>query len=690
VVDELTRTGSARDPLAPARGSERREPWLAALAVAGGILVAIELLGALSHAAFHPLGYVAFCVAATLALAAGVGWLGARARLSVPVVLAVWAGLSTWIVLGPVQGLAVLAVGLIAIALVRGLANGMGTASHGHDGSVGWLVYAVAAGAGLSIALQRYDRVVEILHLDVLPSAFAETVAAAGLFAAAFLGAPGIVALSARVPRKLVAALCLGCAVHPTVQPYPDRPSGTARYPRPDEMRADLAPASPLPDVFLLVLDTVRADHLSVYGYTRDTTPELSRRVRSNPRAVVFPRAYSNGSWTVPSHASLFTGLDVGQHGTHFDLEGTVRYRFSLPEDAATLAERVGEAGYATLGTFSNNWLNVMEGMDRGFLRYFRSKHDEPLPFVGEGLRSRFLPGLFPEVVKGGSRAEAVNDTILSLVDGWKDGPRPLYVFANFADAHGPYDPVPEFRGRFRPPSLFERPEHLSIDFDARHIDALIDRYDEEIAYLDHQLGFLLDELDRRGVLDRSWVFVTSDHGEAFAEHGVTEHGTNVYDEVVRVPLIVLPPAGVWLDRHEGPVSLVDVAATIAGIAGTSLEGPGRDLRILAGRATSVSIQFYGDAYKARLHGPLAAEAARAVVHGRYKLIEYRNGRIELYDVLADPGEREDLADELPERAEELRALLEPYGETTPAGGGSGAGTNASLRQIRNWGYAGE
>jgi arylsulfatase A-like enzyme len=442
--------------------------------------------------------------------------------------------------------------------------------------------------------------------------------------------------------------------------------------------------------VFLLVLDTVRADHLSVYGYERDTTPELARRVAARPNAVVFPQAYANGTWTVPSHASLFTGLTLDEHGAHFDLEGRVRFDFTLPPDKETLAAQLYRRGYATLGTFSNNWLNVMGGMKVGFERFFRSPHSEPLPFVGEALRRRLLPGLHAEVVKGGSRAESVNETLRSMIEPWSRGPRPLYVFANYADAHGPYAPPPPFRGRFQPAGLREAPEHLAIRHDARRLERLEARYDEELLYLDHQLDLLFDWLDERGILARSWVFVTSDHGEAFAEHGVTEHGTAVFNEVIRVPLIVFPPEGASIEHSPAPVSLVDVAATIAAIAGVELDGPGRDLRLPPPADARANVEFYGDARKARIHGPLAVRPARVVLRGGYKLVEYADGQVELYDLASDPGELHDVAAENAALVEELRAQLLPFREPTPLPAGAGGRlARDRLEELRELGYAG-
>jgi arylsulfatase A-like enzyme len=191
------------------------------------------------------------------------------------------------------------------------------------------------------------------------------------------------------------------------------------------------------------------------------------------------------------------------------------------------------------------------------------------------------------------------------------------------------------------------------------------------------------------GILDRSWVFVTADHGEAFGEHGVLEHGTTVHNEVTRVPLIVFPPEGATLPVGDAPVSLVDVAATIAAIAGTDLPGPGRDLRALTGAGTHVTaVEFYGDPVKAQHLGRLAKRPVRAVAVGRHKLIAYADS-YHLYDLVDDPGELVDLAPGLPHLVEHLKGLLPEFGTPTIRSDGDALSPDA-LDELRGLGYVGD
>jgi arylsulfatase A-like enzyme len=612
----------------------------------------------------HRPAYFLVCGALTLALGLALGVVATPLCTRVSWSLAAWAAAAAGLVDGGAVGLGVALGGALA-CWVPALARA----------SIGLL--AVSASAGLTLALSVGDA------LGYAPLG-------AGLFFAATLAAPAWIAarLPARIPRAPVTLAVALVFFVSMAWPTFHMPDGTRRLPRPTDLESRSAGGVEKPHVFLIVLDTVRADRLSVYGSARRTTPELEAWVARRPNAVVVPNVHANGAWTVPSHGSLFTGRLPNEHGAHFALDGSLSVRFGLSEKVPRLAQAMKDAGYATLGTFANNWLKVVQGMDAGFDRLFRSPHAEPLPFAGEALRARLVPGACLESQKGGARSAAVSRTLLSMIEPWSQGPNPLYAFANYGDAHGPYAPMPGFLGRFRPADLATEPGHLSIHADAERRAELADRYDEEILYMDHELGALLAELERLGVLDRAWVFITSDHGEAFGEHGATEHGTTVHDEVTRIPLIVFPPQGVELAPPAGSVSLVDVAATIAAIGGADLGGPGRDLRRAAAGETLAVGEFYGDARKAKLHGELAARPGRFVVlDGRWKLIALGDKEpleTHLYDLQADPGETHDLAGERPDLVARLRTHLPPFSEPIHATGPIG---RSDMHALQGLGY---
>lgn len=645
-----------------------------ALGLAALVLSVVEFAYAMAERWYHAPLYYVLSAGLTLALAAPVALAGAALRLPSGPALAAWLGLCLGFSLGPVEG--VVSAALAALVLALPFARRLPPALLG-----------TSAGLALAVGYLKSSNFAE--HLGHKDDLVYESVGAVLLLGFALAGLVVVLELA---PRRLgtglrVAGLVLSACVL-AQRPRLERGDGEHRRPPAATGTTSSAVAAAdatRPDVLVIVLDTVRADHLSLYGYGRETTPALAA-LAERRGAVVFPRAFANGTWTVPSHASLFTGQNPAVHGAHFALDGTVRTSFGLRPGVPTLAETLHDAGYASVAAYANHWLRTVDGMNRGFDRYLRAPDVDELPFVGEDLRQRFLPGLMWEVAKGCARASEVNETLLSLIEPWATGPKPLFAFANYVDAHGPYAPPPPFRGRFRPSSMVEKAEHLDIEHSRERLDEQRARYDEELLYLDHQLGLLFARLEQTGFLDGAWVFVTSDHGEAFGEHGVLEHGTTVHNEVTHVPLIVFPPRGATLAVTDQPVSLVDVAATVAAIGGTRLEGPGRDLRTLEGAGTHAAVvEFYGDPLKAAKLGALAKRPARAVVLGKHKLIAYADS-VHLYDIENDPGELVDLAGALPHLVEHMKELLPEFGKPTFRSDQEGP-TGEALEGLRGMGY---
>ena len=638
---------------------EERPGVLAACLGAGLALTGYEVLRWLGLRNYHPVDY--YLLTAGLALGASL-LLGLVTRilgLGRAAALGLWAAGTVALVRDPMAG--VMAGGATYMALRL--------AAREQALRPGAFLQGASVGAVASLVLLKGDWLGHLFDFLSSPTAVAVLDA---VYMLVFLfvlprlvvrfGGPLRSSAWALVPMLLAAWFAL--------EPWTHRVSGVHRRPPPNFQSHRELPdqGQKRPDVLLIVLDTLRADRLSVYGYGRETTPELERLLEERDNAVAFPAAYSNGTWTVPSHASLFTGQLPNVHGAHFDLDGSLRTRFGMHEGTPHLAALLQEQGYATLGAYANHWLRVVGGMNTGFDVFFRVISFERLPFLGEALRAALVPGLCLDATKGGARGAMVNRSILDLVRSWDSGvEHPLFLFANYGDTHGPYAPPVPFRGKFYPTSLRERAQHLALDQSEDERERLSGRYDEELLYLDKQLGDLFDQLDEIGFLDGAWVFITSDHGEAFGEHGITEHGTTVHQEVVRVPLLVFPPAGVRLERVDAPVSLVDVSATIAAIAGTRIEGsPGRDLRGLRPETAIASVEFYGDAAKADIHGEAAGLPQRTILSGYWKLVEVGfapDTELMLFNLSVDPGEEHNLAAENLDLVEELRSQLPPYGE---------------------------
>jgi arylsulfatase A-like enzyme len=313
------------------------------------------------------------------------------------------------------------------------------------------------------------------------------------------------------------------------------------------------------PNVLLIILDTVRGESLSLYGYPRATTPALDRLAEAS---VVFDSAMATGSWTLPTHGTLLSGHYVAQ------LAGN--WVEPVDGDGPRLAELFGRRGYAT-GAFVANvaYTSHESGLARGFATYddfpitpaqiLWSNAFAQTPLITDLVRSRErwqvrsalgkLDLRVPQYATSDrKRAPAVNHEFLS----WQSrlGDRPFFAFLNFLDAHDPYPPPPPYDTRF-----------------SKHPTAR-DSYDAAIAYLDSRLQALFAELADRGVLDNTLVVVTGDHGEHFGEWGLVGHGNSVYPPVMQVPLLMRFPGHVPAGERVGAlVSLRDVPRTIARLA---------------------------------------------------------------------------------------------------------------------------
>jgi len=290
--------------------------------------------------------------------------------------------------------------------------------------------------------------------------------------------------------------------------------------------------------VLFVVLDTLRSDHLSLCDYERPTTPVLEQLVRDGAEATC--TAVSPASWTIPSHASYFTGLPVPEHRA--DREGR-----PLPQQLETLAEHMADKGYQTAMVSANGLLEDVSGLTRGF------QHTDVARPKDHRLRKGKLP-------------DAVDRTLDQI-----DADQPLFLFVNIFDAHDPWDAVPEGLDWVEP-QRGVRLKATSPDPDdpvnkyvtgrmpsraaGRYLRRIGNAYDHGIHQADDNLGHVLELLQRRGWLAKGVrLVVTSDHGEFLGEHQMLRHGCFVYEPVVRVPLLVLDSTGPTPALGEEPIS---------------------------------------------------------------------------------------------------------------------------------------
>ncbi|HEV8363275.1 MAG TPA: sulfatase, partial [Gemmatimonadaceae bacterium] len=330
------------------------------------------------------------------------------------------------------------------------------------------------------------------------------------------------------------------------------------------------------PNVLLLVLDTVRALSLSVYGYGRPTSPVLERLAA---RGVVFDRAVATAPWTLPTHSSLFTG--------HFAYELSASYTTPLDSTFPTLAERLTSIGYETSGFAGNlRYCTYEYGLARGF-GYYRD-FDVSLPemFRTSTLTRSLVFWLGHRRVgynsAGRNSAERLNERFFDWLDddGKRDAKRPFFAFMNFYDAHGPYHPPAPYDTMFlgREPSTRDSETR---QFTPAEVADLVGAYDGALTHLDSKLGELFDGLERRGLLENTIVIVTADHGEEFNEHGQMNHGNTLYFPSLHVPLIFAGAGGIPRgQRVADPVTLRDVAATVLQLVGAPAQAhlPGSSL----------------------------------------------------------------------------------------------------------------
>jgi arylsulfatase A-like enzyme len=437
---------------------------------------------------------------------------------------------------------------------------------------------------------------------------------------------------------------------------------------------ATLPPPAKAPSVLLIVWDTVRAKNLSLHGYFRKTTPNLEQFASRGTR---FEHAFSTSPWTLPSHASFFTG--------RWPHEITAGWKSALDGTHTTLAEHLRARGYDTAGFVANlDYCGRETGLDRGFTHYedyplniwdvftryvgLGRKLDKPSVAMAASLlagrRGQASPTLVPVASEHAKRAHDINRAFLEWLSWQRTRGRPFFAFLNYNDAHTPYEAPDESAPAFglRPSSWHERIAMVEwnkldkLTLPLRTVQLGYDLYDDSIAYLDRRLGTLLHELEQRGVLDDTLVIITSDHGEHLGDHRLFFHGCSLYRQLVEVPLVIAGLKNVPAGRSVAePVSLRDLPATVLDLLG--LEGehpfPGRSLaRFWSQPEGAEPPEFQPllmETEKPTLltnqgREPAAKGPMRGVVSGGMHYILSGDGQEELYSLRSDPEQRANVA----------------------------------------------
>jgi len=402
------------------------------------------------------------------------------------------------------------------------------------------------------------------------------------------------------------------------------------------------------PDVIMVVMDTVGARFLDLYGYPFPTMPGLARHAATGR---VYTHAIAESPWTLPSHASLFTGLYPSEHGADGRLLTTrekeerdeagrwvddgepVRLERPLSDDAETLAERLSDAGWRTVGISANQaYLQPYWNLDQGFDVWACQQLEtgaSRLPYTrGDRI--------------GAMALQAIDDPGLVLADGSRT---PLFLFLNFMEAHVPYVPRKGFVRDPRALSWRYRRGHARqslIDRVLAHQEPLptflqaswIQAYEAELRFLDAQIGSLIDGLEARHYFDHGYLVIVSDHGEYFGEHDLVEHSKDVYQSALWIPAMVWGP-GIAPGRDETPIQLGTVHDWVLGWT------LGRDGRRRGMQVSEIHGGRFRDVFSPEVGGRFD-RVRRAFQVGGKKVILGSDGSFEGYDLGVDPGEERD------------------------------------------------
>jgi arylsulfatase A-like enzyme len=428
------------------------------------------------------------------------------------------------------------------------------------------------------------------------------------------------------------------------------------------------------PNVILITLDSLTASHLGCYGYARDTSPHIDEFAK---RATLYLRAYSTAPWTLPTHASLMTGKFPFEHGAHtFKINENAIREYPLDESFLTLAEALQQEGFAT-GAFTANsgYLDPRWKLDQGFDVYVNKR-------VG---------------------GHSINKAAFQWLDS--HGEEPFFLFLNYMDTHSPYNiskpkQRPEFlahvSSRAADPlfdDLMERMRKGEEELPEDSLELLRDLYDIGIANVDEAMQALFDRLRELGLYDDTLIILTSDHGEYFGEHGLIEHGKDVYHGGLWIPLIIKYPNQLEGEIVEREASSADIPRLVFSkfpkeIVRRYLPDFSND----AAEQLVISENYYVYPAFWKLAQLSRFNRHRTVVlDWPYKLIESSDGNHELYDLERDPGEtanqieeREQLADEMSER---LRKFKLEVGEKLEPGDEAVAPSPEQIEELKALGY---
>jgi len=426
--------------------------------------------------------------------------------------------------------------------------------------------------------------------------------------------------------------------------------------------------ATDQPNFLLISIDTLRPDHLSAYGYARDTSPRLAKLAH---QAVRFEDATSHSSWTLPAHVSMLTGLDPQAHGV-------LARNQRIQDYHVTLAEQLSAAGYATaawVGSFDWGFVGSRYGFAAGFDRFIHYPHAKR--FRSARLIRAVDAFTLEHVDRHVGNARAQVDAVINWIA--IDRSAPFFAFVHLYDVHSkpvtlPYEAPAPFRDMFCPgrvdtidfcdedvcasDRLLEIARGWRRPLDQHEIEIARCLYDGAIAFVDHELGRLFDALEHWALDERTVVIVTSDHGEAFFEHDYPLHST-LHHEITRIPLIIKAPSAIAGKRATGVVQQADLMPTVLELAGLP---PAADIQgqSLVPVLTRFDAQHDVDtlAFDDGFGGVLLRSGSQTYIqHVQARALEGKPVA-ELYDLDSDPGQKHNRFHRAPDEAARLQQRM--------------------------------
>lgn len=428
------------------------------------------------------------------------------------------------------------------------------------------------------------------------------------------------------------------------------------------------------PNIIFLALDSLRADHVSCYGYERTTTPNIDGMAEEG---VIFSNAISPGIATAEVHASWFTGLHLSEHGVH---SGNRKY---ISGSLKCLPSLLQDSGYETVGFSCNPFVSKFKGMDRGFLSFHDPDKFDAVwssKFADRAI-NRFLKAFNLDYIEYSKkyRAERMTEAMMEWVKNRKRD-KPFFMFSIFIDTHIPHYPPLRYRGKYLREAVSDSMlKKLNSDpikvlsgevsLSSHEYELLKALYDANISFVDGQLKRLFKQLEKSGLLDNSVLIITADHGDQFGEHGLFGHSLSLYDTLLKVPLIIRCPehipSGLKCTKQ---VQTIDLFTTIIETAGIEAElnnngRSGTDLINYVRNKSKADVLAYAEQGKwdrEELRDHPYNNKKWCIRTNRHKYIKSNSGKNELYALETDPGESVNLIDkDIPEKEHLSRKLDE-------------------------------